>query len=157
MVTESCTTSYVWRVEMTNAVRTAVVQAIADAKSLVDRLEGALAMIDGEETVDLGRQGTWTKGEVATLWGKCKHLPGVRALFEITASRVGERVTFSELIAHSGLDAKQQSNEHARMSRIAADLFGGKRWPIENWQGSAGEMIYRMTAEIAVWWREIAD
>jgi hypothetical protein len=30
-------------------------------------------------------------------------------------------------------------------------IFGGKRWPIENWQGSSGEMIYRMREEIAVW------
>lgn len=64
-------------------------------------------------------------------------------------------MTFSELIAYSGLDAKRQANEHARMSRIAPGLFGSKRWPIENWQGSAGEMCYRMTGEIAVWWREI--
>lgn len=142
---------------MTNPVRTAVVQAIADAEALVDRLKGTLAMIDGEATVDLGRQGTWTKGEVATLWEKSQHLPGVRALFEVTANHAGERVTFSELIAYSGLDAKQQANEHARMSRIAAELFGGKRWPVENWQGSAGEMIYRMTSEIAVWWRQITD
>ncbi|TKG71634.1 hypothetical protein [Prauserella endophytica] len=140
---------------MTNAVRTTVVQAIADAQTLLDRLKGTLAMIDGEVTVDLGRQGIWTKGEVVSLWEKSKHLPGVRSLFEITERRVGDRVTFSELIAYSGLDAKQQANEHARMSRIAADLFGGKRWPIENWQGSKGEMIYRMREEIAAWWREI--
>jgi hypothetical protein len=43
------------------------------------------------------------------------------------------------------------------MSRIAAELFGGKRWPIENWQGSAGEVIYGMTDDIAAWWREIAN
>lgn len=141
---------------MTNPVRTALVQAIADTEALLGRLRATLATIDGEATVDLGRQGIWTKGEVAALWERSKHLPGVRALFEITASRVGDRVTFSELIAYSGLDSRQQSNEHARMSRIAADLFGSKRWPIENWQGSAGEMIYRMRGEVAAWWRDIA-
>lgn len=74
---------------MTIPVRTAVVQAIVDAEALIDRLKGTLAMIDGEATVDLGRQGTWTKGEVAVLWEKSKHLPGVRALYEITASVSG--------------------------------------------------------------------
>ncbi|MGA6165980.1 hypothetical protein [Amycolatopsis magusensis] len=141
---------------MTDPVRTAVVEAIGEAQALLDRLTGTLAMIDGEVTVDLGRQGIWTKGEVAALAAKCSHLPGVKALFEITARNAGEQVTFSELIAHSGLDSKQQANEHARMSRIATDLFDRKRWPIENWQGSAGEMIYRMPPEIAVWWRETA-
>ncbi|MBQ1076648.1 hypothetical protein KBX06_26345 [Micromonospora sp. C31] len=141
---------------MTSPVRTAVVQAIADVEALLERLRGALAAIDGEATVDLGRQGIWTRGEVIALWERTRHLPGIRALFEITASRVGERVTFGELIAYSGLDGRQQSNEHARMSRIAAELFGAKRWPIENWQNSAGEMVYRMRDEVATWWRDIA-
>ncbi|GAA3062984.1 hypothetical protein [Actinokineospora globicatena] len=141
---------------MSDELRTVVVQAIKDAEALHLRLKGALAILDGEVTVDLGRQGTWTKGEVAALWEKSNHLPGVRSLFDITASRDGERVTFTELLAHSGLDGKQQGNEHARLSRVAADLFGAKRWPIENWQGASGEMIYRMRTEIAIWWREIS-
>ena len=75
-----------------------MVQAIADAETLLNRLRGTLATIDGEVTVHLGRQGTWTKGEVAAPREKSKHLPRVRTLFEITASRVGERVTFSDLL-----------------------------------------------------------
>ncbi|WP_433207068.1 hypothetical protein ACQP00_40655 [Dactylosporangium sp. CS-047395] len=141
---------------MTDSARSEVVQAIADAEALVLRLRGVLATMDGEPTIDLGRQGRWTKGEVAALWERVKHLTGVKALFEITASRPGEQVTFGELLAHSQLDQQQQRNEHARMSRIASELFGAKRWPIENWQGSSDEMIYRMPDGIAAWCRNIA-
>lgn len=74
-------------VKTTEPARTAVVRAIADAEGLVDRLRKTLAMIDGVPTVDLGRQGVWTK--------------------------------------------------------------------IENWQGPTDEMVYRMTSEIASWWRQI--
>lgn len=84
------------------------------------------------------------------------------ALFEACASRPDEMVRYRDVLAASGLDAVQQKNEHARLSRITGELFGDKRWPIENWQGSpveAGgpaEMVYRMPATIASWWREIA-
>ncbi len=95
---------------------------------------------------------------LAQTWERVHDLPGVRALFEITASRPGQVVTFSELIAHSGL-AEKQGNEHARLSRVTNEMFGEKRWPIENWQGSPGpngaEMRYRMPATIAEWLRDL--
>jgi hypothetical protein len=63
-------------------------------------------------------------------------------------------IRFTDLIARSGLDPQQQRNEHGRLSRVATDLFGEKRWPIENWQGRA-EMLYRMGGTVAAWWRKI--
>jgi hypothetical protein len=145
-----------------SALRAAVVAALADVESLNTKLHGLLGEIDGTDTaVDLGRQGLWTKAQVALLWSKTNHLPGVRALFEATAERPGEKVTFTEILQRSGLPERQQSNEHAAFSRISAQLFKEKRWPIENSQGSSdsttgkSEMLYWMDNRIATWWRDI--
>ncbi|MFF4960208.1 hypothetical protein ACFY2Z_24655 [Streptomyces sp. NPDC001222] len=143
-------------------LRTTVVAALAEADSLREKLNGLLAEIDGTESaIDLGRQGLWTKAQVALLWDKANHLPGVRALFEATAERPGEKVTFTEILERSKLPGRQQSNEHAALSRISAQLFKEKRWPIENTQGSSdsatgkAEMLYWMDSRVAAWWREI--
>jgi hypothetical protein len=91
------------------------------------------------------------------------HLPGVRALFEATAERSDEKVTFTEILKRSGLPERQQSNEHAALSRISAQLFKEKRWPIENTQGgsdsatSKAEMLYWMDSRVAEWWRDITQ
>jgi hypothetical protein len=90
------------------------------------------------------------------------HLSGVRALFEITAAHPNEVVTFTALLTHSGLDAQQQRNEHARISRISAKMFGVKKWPIEYWQSSTlneagkAEMLYRMGGTVAEWYRAVS-
>ncbi|MFE2729475.1 hypothetical protein [Kitasatospora sp. NPDC059327] len=142
------------------AARAAVVSALSDVEAMHRKLTALLGNIDGTATaVDIPRQGQWTVQQVAVLWRRAKHLPGVRALFETTAAHAGEKVTFSQILAVSGLDELQQRSEHARLSRLASDLFGEKRWPIENWQGSPdstsgkAEMVYRMPLPIAAWWR----
>ncbi|QBJ91442.1 hypothetical protein D0Z67_14875 [Streptomyces seoulensis] len=142
-------------------LRAAVVAALVDVESLNVKLTGLLAELDGTDTaIDLGRQGLWTKAQVALLWGKVNHLPGVRALFEATAERPDEKVTFTEVLERSGLPGRQQSNEHAALSRISAQLFKEKRWPIENTQGGSNsvtgkaEMLYWMDGRVAEWWRE---
>lgn len=144
-------------------LRAAVVSALADLESLNTKLNGLLAEIDGTDTtVDLGRQGLWTKAQVELLWRKVNHLPGVRALFEVTAERPDEKVAFTEVLQRSGLPERQQSNEHAALSRISAQLFKEKRWPIENTQGGSdaatgkAEMLYWMDARVAAWWREVS-
>ncbi|WUD70229.1 hypothetical protein OG937_46225 [Streptomyces sp. NBC_00510] len=147
-----------------DALRAAVVDALADVAAAQEKLTGLLADIDGTEAaVNVPRQGRWTGEQVELLWGKVKHLAGVRALFEATAAKPGDTVTFAELLNRSGLDEQQQRNEHARLSRIAADLFGEKRWPIENWQGGydgdtgKAQMIYRIDAQVAEWWLGLAQ
>ncbi|MFC9465226.1 hypothetical protein [Streptomyces coelicoflavus] len=144
-------------------LRAAVVSALADLESLNTKLNGLLAEIDGTDTsVDLGRQGLWTKAQVELLWRKANHLPGVRALFEVTAERPDEKVAFTEVLQRSGLPERQQSNEHAALSRISAQLFKEKRWPIENTQGGSdattgkAEMLYWMDSRVAAWWREVS-
>jgi hypothetical protein len=146
------------------ALRAAVVDALADVAAAQEKLTGLLADIDGREAaVNVPRQGRWTREQVELLWAKVKHLAGVRALFEATAAKPGDMVTFAELLDRSGLDEQQQRNEHARLSRIAADLFGEKRWPIENWQGGydgdtgKAQMIYRMDTQVAQWWLGLAQ
>ncbi|HEY4453776.1 MAG TPA: hypothetical protein VGN81_05635, partial [Pseudonocardiaceae bacterium] len=116
-------------------IRERVVQAISDAKALENLLVGVLADIDGEgDAIQVPRQGRWTAEMTKALYDRASHLVGVRALFEITAEHPNEAVTFTELIRRSGLDERRQRNEHARLSRIAAELFGEKRWPLEAWQ-----------------------
>ncbi|MFF4547431.1 hypothetical protein ACFY1J_24915 [Streptomyces sp. NPDC001406] len=145
-------------------LRSAVVAALADLESSKTKLMGVLAQIDGTDTaIDLGRQGLWTKAQIALLWSKVNHLPGVRALFEATAERPDEKLTFSEILQRSGLPERQQSNEHAALSRISAQLFNEKRWPIENSQGGTdsatgkAEMLYWMDSRVAAWWRDITQ
>lgn len=146
-----------------STLRTAVVAALADLESLRGRLTGLLEEIEGTETIDLGNQGLWTKAQVALLWSKVDHLPGVQALFAATAEHPGEKVTFTEILQRSGLAQSQQSNEHAALSRISAQLFKEKRWPIENSQGGVNsatgksEMLYWMDSRVAAWWREITQ
>ncbi|MFF4166303.1 hypothetical protein [Streptomyces sp. NPDC001741] len=161
---ESSTKSQPGEFAMEHAtMRAAVVAALVDLEALHDKLNGLLADIDGTGTaVDLGRQGLWTKAQVSLLWSRVNHLPGVRALFEVTAERPDEKITFKEVLQRSGLPERQQSNEHAALSRIAGQLFKEKRWPIENSQGSSNsktgkaEMLYWMDSRIAEWWREVA-
>ncbi|MFE1294038.1 hypothetical protein [Streptomyces sp. NPDC058731] len=145
-------------------LRAAVVAALADTESLNVKLNGLLAEIDGTATaVDLGRQGLWTKAQVELLWHKVNHLSGVRALFEATAERPDEKVTFTEILERSKLPERQQRNEHAALSRISAQLFKEKRWPIENSQGGSdsttgkAEMLYWMDSRVAAWWRDITQ
>lgn len=144
------------------ALRSVVVGALADVEALQEKLAGLLADIDGTaESVNIPRQGRWSREQVGLLWEGAKHLAGIRALFEATAAVPGEAVTFTEVLKRSKLDEQQQRNEHARLSRIAAGLFGAKRWPIENWQGSyaanlgKAEMLYRMDPQVAEWWRSL--
>ncbi|MFJ1550715.1 hypothetical protein [Streptomyces sp. NPDC088246] len=145
-------------------LRAAVVGALADVEAVQKKLTGLLADIDGTAfSVNIPRQGLWTREQVSLLWGRVRHLAGVRALFEVAVERTGETVTFTEVLERSGLDERQQRNEHARLSRVAAELFGEKRWPIENWQGSyngnsgKSEMLYRMDPQVADWWRGLTS
>lgn len=150
---------------MDNArTRAAVMDLIEGLDTLREQATVLLQEIDGTRTsVDLGRQGIWTMEQVEAFWEGVKHLPGACAMLEITAEEPGQQVTFRRLTERSGLSDEQQRNEHARMSRVSAKLFGAKRWPIENWQSSSinasgkAEMIYKMNPTIARWWREIVD
>ncbi|MEV5864834.1 hypothetical protein AB0L83_34725 [Streptomyces sp. NPDC052071] len=146
------------------AMRSAVVGALSDVEAVKEKLTGLLAEIDGTaSSVSIPRQGLWTKEQVGLLWGRASHLTGVHALFQTTAEQAGTTVTFTSLIERSGLDERQQRNEHARLSRLASELFGEKRWPIENWQGGynthsgKSEMLYRMDPQIAEWWLTLVD
>ena len=145
-------------------LRAAVVGALADVEAVKTKLTGLLDDIDGTAfSVNIPRQGLWTREQVGLLWGRIRHLTGVRALFEVTVERAGVTVTFTEVLERSGLNERQQRNEHARLSRVAAELFGEKRWPIENWQGSynddsgKSEMLYRMDPQVADWWRSLTS
>ncbi len=145
-----------------NKLRTAVLDAINDLDTVRQRFTNLLADLDGD-AIQVPRQGRWTKPMLEQVWSKIRHLRGVETLFGLTAAYAGKPVTFTRLLHESGLTEQQQRNEHARMSRVIADLLGEKKWPIENWQGpqspesGKAEMIYRMSKEIAAWWYEICN
>jgi len=141
-------------------IRTGLQSCINDLDTARARAVALLEDLDGSDAMEVPRQGRWTKAPLSQLWDKVRHLPGIVALFAETAAHPGEAVTFSAVTAHSGLSSMQQRNEHARMSRVTAEIFGTKRWPIENWQGPAGptghsEMLYRMDPAIAEWWKDL--
>ncbi|MEV0982326.1 hypothetical protein [Streptomyces sp. NPDC049915] len=72
-------------------------------------------------------------------------------------------MTFTEILERSKLPERQQSNEHAALSRISAQLFKEKRWPIEDSQGDSdsttgkAEVLYWMDSRVAAWWRDITQ
>jgi hypothetical protein len=145
-----------------SAIRAGLQQAIVDNKNALIHLEALLADVDGADAVEVPRQGRWTKAAVQQLWDGSKHLPGVVALFEELAAHPGEDVSLDAVRERSGLDEKQQRNEHARMSRVSTSLFGAKRWPFRAWQGPAiaggkAGMVYRMDVTVAQWWTEIVS
>jgi hypothetical protein len=146
-----------------STLRPTIIAAIKDAETLHKRLTDILADLDGTDVIQVPRQGRWTKSEFEALWERVNHLPGVRALFEITAEHPNDAVTFSAVVERSGLEDTQQRNEHARLSTVTTQLFDKKRWPIEYWQGSPdadtgkAQMLYRMGGTVAGWWREIAN
>lgn len=111
--------------------RQAIVVAFEDADRMRQHLTALLAQLDGgDEAVVVPGQGTFTRSGFVTLANNVAHLRGVRALFDVTSERAGETVLFSEVTARSGLSDKRQGNEHARMSRIASDLFNQRIWPV---------------------------
>jgi len=144
------------------AVRAVIVDALAGLDALRQRFVDVLAAIDGHvEGVQVPGQGHWTEAKVEALWVGVRHLEGARALFEATAEHPNEAVPFERIRARSGLSDKHQRNHHARISRVAADLFGEPRWPIQNWQSTPGPdgkavMHYRMGSTVAEWWRNVA-
>lgn len=108
------------------------------------------------ETVDVGRQGTWSLHNLQDLYPSIEHLTGVTALLDLAAERSPEIVTFQGVLARSGLTEREQSSDHSRLSWATKRLFDGeKRWPVDNWQGVDGEMHYRMPTLIAQWWRAL--
>lgn len=108
-------------------LRAAVVGALADVEAVQKKLRGVLADIDGTAfPVSIPRQGLWTREQVSLLWGRVRHLAGICALFEVAVERAGGTVTFTEVLERSGIDERQQGNKHARLSRVAAELFRGE-------------------------------
>lgn len=143
------------------ATLSAIDQALHDLDGVRGRLTALRDDIEGADAINIPRQGRWTETMFVQLWERVNHLPGVRALFELTGSSPGTAFTFTEVLVRSGLDERQQGNEHARMSRVSSELFGSKTWPIENWQGpptaqgGKDEMRYRMPMTVGTWWRHV--
>jgi hypothetical protein len=143
-------------------IRAALVEGIEGLDLARRRFTELLAEIDGLVGVQIPRQGRWTPSMLEELWATVEHLPGVRALFELTAEHPNGVVTFDQIRERSGLTSLAQRNEHAALGRMANRLFGEKRWPIENWQGAPPHggravMQYRMTATISEWWTRIVE
>lgn len=127
-------------------MRARVNAILTETDALRRSLDAQLSDLDGQY-VQVPSSGRWTKPMVAQLWDASQHLPGVRALFKVTAARPNETVLFDDVLARSGLTPKQQGNEHA--SRLAFELFETTFWPIQTWQGSGSggsraQMNYRM-------------
>lgn len=149
------------------ALMSTVASALEKLGAVQAELEAVMAQMDSEPFKVAG-QGVYTKHTLKEQWDRTKHLPGVQALFEVTASKAGEWVAFSDLLARSGLSPVQQRNEHARLTAVGVQIFGERRWPIEYWtRKSEGrstwgeeqktERHYRMDLIIVRWWFEIRD
>lgn len=109
------------------------------------------------ESIDMGRQGVWTRRDLQDLYPSIEHLMGAMALLDLATERSPEIVTFREVVARSGLTDKEQASDHSRLSWATKRLFGSERgrWPVDNWQAADGEMHYRMPTLMARWWQEI--
>ena len=133
-----------------------IIQRLDQIEELTTELRALLA--SDRESISVHGQGIWRRDMLEVLWPRVRHLTGVRALFALTAERAPAVVTYSELLQRSGLPDRQQANEHARLSRVARELFGKKVWPLEAWQDSRdGLMHYRMDVTMARWCAEVID
>lgn len=143
-------------------MRDVVASLLDEVEAMTTRLRPVLSELDSTDAIQVPRQGSWTKALIDRLWGHVDHLPGVRALFEATAARPNEVVSFDQILQRSGLSKRQQRNEHARLSRVASELFREKRGPIQNRQGPVrettgrAEMLYLIGGTVAGWWEEVA-
>lgn len=136
--------------------RTAVLRRIdALEQMLRDLRNDVLADEQDAETVDMGRQGTWSYSDLRALYPSIEHVAGVTALFDLAAERSPEIVTFREVLARSGLTEREQGSDHARLTWTAKRVLGRKAWPVDNWQAADGEMHYRMPTLIAGWWQAL--
>lgn len=137
--------------------KSAVLRRIDAMEQLLQDLRNDVLTDDSpeEESVEIPRQGKWRRSMLAGLRPHIEHLPGVIALFDLTAERAPQQVTYADVIARSGLSDRAQRNDHARLSWVTKELFGAKTWPLEWQQAGDGEMRYRMPASVARWWREV--
>lgn len=147
---------------------------MSTVESVLEKLEAATAELQtameqlDSYPIEVAGQGVYTKRTLKHHWDRAKHLPGIHALFELTASRAGEWVPFADVVQESGLAPVQQRNEHSRMTAVSVKLFGEPRWPIEWWTrrvqdrntwgvAQNTERHYRMDPAIARWWYEILE
>jgi len=71
---------------------------LSQAEDLANALRTLRDELD-DDAVQVPRQGRWTRLMLAQTWDRVHELPGIRALFEMTASRPGQVVTATVLPA----------------------------------------------------------
>jgi hypothetical protein len=131
----------------------ALLRRVDAIQQLLDDLRNDILADDTEEAIEVPGQGTWRLSMIAELKANIQHLPGALALFDLAAEAAPKWVSYSEILERSGLNDRDQRNEHIRLSWVTKRLFSGEKiWPVE-WAAD-GEMSYRMLDVVARWWRE---
>lgn len=106
------------------------------------------------ETIYVPNQGEWTRDMVARLKETLSY-PAAVVLLDMAAERPDEEIKFTEVVARSGLPARQVAAELGAMSKLSRKLFDGRKiWPLRWWQDATDNITrYVMHRRVAEWWR----
>ena len=106
------------------------------------------------ETPPLHPDVPWTADEIANLRDVVSN-PTLTALFGACASQANEWVTLVDVIGESGESVAQARGAMGGLTTLIRGRFKRGNWPIESeWAvGGESQQYYRMSDEIARWWR----
>jgi hypothetical protein len=105
------------------------------------------------ETVYVPNQGEWTRDMVARLKEAITY-PAAVTLLDMAAEQPDEEIKFTEVVARSGVPARQVAAELGAMSKLSRKLFDGRKiWPLRWWQDATDNITrYVMQRRVAEWW-----
>ncbi|GMU40999.1 MAG: hypothetical protein AMXMBFR23_18650 [Chloroflexota bacterium] len=100
----------------------------------------------------------WTSEDIHQLRPAIGGNATLVALLDLCAERPGEWVGLSEATARGGQSPAQARGALGGLTTLIRARFKRGGWPIEyQWNaGGGGQSYYRMTSEIASWWKESA-
>jgi len=124
-----------------------------DRLSEVFRLLGqpAVEVVGSSSTADTIAFRPWTQERISRLGAEVTN-PNVRALLDLCAARPNEFVTIREIEAKTGAAQPTVRAALAGFTMFVKSRFRAKNWPLE-WDFSTGMTRYKMTTEIASWWK----
>jgi hypothetical protein len=64
-------------------------------------------------------------------------------------------VSYDDIKRRSGLNDRQQRNDHAALTRTVTKVFGRRTWPVSWRQTSDGTTQYWMPTRMAAWWQQL--
>jgi hypothetical protein len=78
----------------------------------------------------------------------------VHTVLSYLADHAGQWVSFQDLMTATGNSRHELNADLGGLTKFVKRGFGKNRWPMEFEWGPEGTAIYRMSPEVARWWKE---